>query len=264
VDSSVRLARSFGGAADEYERGRPGYPAAAIDRVAAELGLGEGSVVVDLAAGTGKLTRDLVPRFGRVIAIDPLDAMLARLLEVAPAAETMRGSAEAMPLEDAGADAVLVAQAFHWFDGEAALAEIARVLGPRGGLGLLWNSSPWELREGPWFAALDDLLEENRVDLATAKRHGSGLWRRTFERDQLFEPLQHAAYRHEQRVPRGDFLAGLASRSYIATLAASKRASVLEQIDALLERNDAPMAGSTVTVPLTTAVFWTRKRAEAG
>src|SRR3954447_3020591 len=136
------LAGSLRHGADAYEQGRPRYPGETLERLAAELGLDDGCTVIDLAAGTGKLTRDLSPRFGRVVAIEPLDEMRARLEESVPDAEALAGSAEEMPVPDAVADAVFVAQAFHWFATHPALAEIARVLRPGGGLALLFNTSP--------------------------------------------------------------------------------------------------------------------------
>jgi ubiquinone/menaquinone biosynthesis C-methylase UbiE len=148
------FATAFRDAADVYERGRPGYPSGAVDALARELGLDRRAVVIDLAAGTGKLTADLTLRFERVIAIEPLAEMRERLAQAAPVAEALEGTAERMPVPDASADAVFVAQAFHWFNGRRALEEIARVLRAGGGLGLLWNTTPWELREGAWYALL--------------------------------------------------------------------------------------------------------------
>ena len=255
-----RFATAFALAAAEYERGRPTYPPAALDRVTAELGLDGDSVVVDLAAGTGKLTRDLVPRFGRVVAVEPLAEMRAELERRTRGVEVLAGAAEELPLPDRSADAVLVAQAFHWFDGRRALAEIARVLRPKGGLGLLWNLSPWETREGPWFAALDDLLEERRVDLSVLRRHASGRWMEGFAETEEFEPLSHARFAHRQRLRREDFIASLASRSYIASLSEPHRRDVLAGVAALLEREDAPLEGGEVVVPLSTLLFWTRSR----
>jgi ubiquinone/menaquinone biosynthesis C-methylase UbiE len=256
-----RLAAAFSRAAAEYERGRPTYPAAALDRLSATLGLDAGSTVIDLAAGTGKLTQDLTSRFGAVIAVEPLDEMRAELRRRLPGVEALAGTAEELPLADASADAVVVAQAFHWFDGRRALREIGRVLRPRGGLGLLWNSSPWETREGPWFAALDDLLEERRVDLSTMRRHASGRWMEAFGGDERFEPLSSATFENPQRLSREDFIAALASRSYIAALSEAHRAEVLAGVEQMLERDDAPVAGEDVVLPLTTDVFWARLRA---
>jgi ubiquinone/menaquinone biosynthesis C-methylase UbiE len=261
--SEERFARAFGPVADEYERGRPGYPAAALDLLASELGLGGDSVVVDLAAGTGKLTRDLIPRFGRVIAVEPLEPMLAQLRLRAPAAEPLAGTAEEILLPDASADAVFAAQAFHWFDGERALREIARVLRPAGGLGLLWNTTPWEARVGPWFSALDDALQARRVDLSTLHRHASGRWRRAFDGDHSFEPLSRRDVENRVLLSGEDFVAGLASRSYIAVLDPGDRDELLAHVDSMLDRDDAPLEGGRVIVPMGTEVYWTRLR-EAG
>src|SRR5689334_15732628 len=134
-------ARSFDGVAAEYERGRPGWPGAALDAMATRLRLDAGSTVLDLAAGTGKLTRELVPRFASVIAVEPLDRMRAVLAQVVPEARALAGTAEAIPVEDASVDAVVVAEAIHWFDAETAVAEMARVLRPGRGVAVLYNRS---------------------------------------------------------------------------------------------------------------------------
>jgi len=253
------LAQSFDGAAGAYEEGRPGYPAGAIDRVTAELGLGPQSTVLDLAAGTGKLTRDLEERFERVIAVEPLNGMLAELRRNLPGVEAHAGRAEEIPLEDEAADAVFVAQAFHWFANASALGEIARVLRPGGGLALLWNLAPWEVRDGPWYTALDDLLESSPVDLSAARRHASGDWRGAFTDDGPFEPLSADGFEHSQRLSREAFIATMASRSYIATLSDSDRAAVLGDIEDLMERDDSPFTEGEAEVPLRTFAFWTRR-----
>src|SRR5262249_31073515 len=129
----------FGNAAREYEFGRPVWPGELIDRVAADLELGPGATVLDLGAGTGKLTRDLVPRFGRVIAVEPGDAMRGVLEEVVPDAEALAGRAEAIPVADDSVDAVFTAEAFHWYASDETVAEIVRVLRPRGGLAIFFN-----------------------------------------------------------------------------------------------------------------------------
>jgi ubiquinone/menaquinone biosynthesis C-methylase UbiE len=254
------LARAFGTAASEYELGRPGYPAEALDLLAEELGLTADAVVIDLGAGTGKLTRELVPRFGRVIAVEPLDEMRAELQRGLPAVETHGGAAEAIPLESASADAVLCAQAFHWFDPKPALEEIARVLRARGGLGLLWNTTPWETHEGEWFTALGDLLDRHCPDRARTQHHTWQRWRAAFDRPGRFEPLSEARRDHLQRQPRAEFLAQIASRSYVAALSASEREEIFREADAMLDRPDSPLVDDEVTVPLHTDVYWTRKR----
>jgi SAM-dependent methyltransferase len=134
--------RTFGRVADAYDRTRPAYGAEVLDRAASLLELDPGATVLDLAAGTGKLTSALRDRYARVIAVEPDDAMRAYI-----AGESLAGSAEAMPLADDAVDAVFVGEAFHWFDWERALAEIERVLRPRGGLAVLMRS--WGEQEQP-------------------------------------------------------------------------------------------------------------------
>jgi SAM-dependent methyltransferase len=130
---------AFGRTAREYELGRPEWPAELLDRVIAELELAPEASVLDLGAGTGKLTRALVPRFARVVAVEPDDAMRAVLEEVVPGAESRAGSAEAIPLEDDEVDAAFSGEAFHWFASPATIAELERVLRPGGGLAIFWN-----------------------------------------------------------------------------------------------------------------------------
>lgn len=256
----AQFATAFDKAAQEYECGRPSYARTAIDALTRALAIGRRSVVADLGAGTGKLTRDLVERFDRVIAIEPLSEMRDQLTRRVPVAEATTGTAEQMPLSAGSVDAVVVAQAFHWFDGPRALDEIARVLKPGGGLGLLWNTTPWERREGPWFQLLDDLLEASRADLSVMRRHGSGHWRSAFEGEQRFQPLSEATFDNTRRMSRDEFLANLASRSYVAALKLDDRQRLLRDIAGLLMRPDAPLDAGRVVVPMTTDVYWTRLR----
>ena len=124
----------FDRAADAYERSRPSYPPEAIECIRAELAIGVGSRVLDLAAGTGKLTRLLIPLGATLVAIEPVAGMRRILQTLHPQLDVRDGTAEAIPLDDGSLDAVTCAQAFHWFDGPKALAEIRRVLRPGGGL----------------------------------------------------------------------------------------------------------------------------------
>ena len=133
-------ARGFGAEAAAYERARPSYPPDAITWLTENLALGPGSQIVDLAAGTGKLTRLLAGIGADLIAVEPVAGMRAKLHEQLPAVPVVAGVAEALPLADSSVDAVVVAQAFHWFDARRAMAEIARVVRPGGHLALIWNA----------------------------------------------------------------------------------------------------------------------------
>lgn len=153
------LAQGFDAIADVYERGRPGYPAEVIGRLATELHIGPGDRVLDLAAGTGKLAKALLDFGLDTVAVEPQQS-LRHLLDDAIGAERVReGTAEAIPLEDGSVAAVTVADAFHWFEPAGALAEIARVLRPGGGLALLacavdWGGASWAHEVGTVIAGL--------------------------------------------------------------------------------------------------------------
>jgi ubiquinone/menaquinone biosynthesis C-methylase UbiE len=197
-----------------YDRVRPDYPSEVVDWLIQALGLGEGETVVDLAAGTGKLTTVLLARArARVIAVEPSVRMLARLREVAPGAEAIEGTAEAIPLPDASADAVTVAQAFHWFANEDALGEIHRVLRPGRRLALVWNR---RVLDAPAHAAMNELFAP--YETRDVPRHKSGEWRRAMEATKRFEPAASKELPWTQSVDRAGFVDRLASTSFIAAL----------------------------------------------
>ena len=131
-------ARGFALAPADYERGRPMYPFEAVRRLVKELRIKPASTVLDLAAGTGKLTRLLAQLGSDIVAVEPVEEMRERLVETLPSVTAVEGTAEDIPLDDQAVDAVTVGQAFHWFDGDVALTEIHRVLRPGARLGLIW------------------------------------------------------------------------------------------------------------------------------
>ena len=221
------FARSFDRAVEEYERGRPGYADAALDA----LGLPADSVVLDLAAGTGKLTRQLVPRFARVLAVEPLDGMRAQLERVVPGAEALVGTAESIPLDDDSVDVVFVAEAFHWFGTTAALVEIARVLRPGGTLAVLFNERDGEL-EPPLPQAFGDTLDELALEKPPEVTVSSGLWQEPFPGP--FEPLVKEHFPHKVERDRDGLLASVASWSVVAALPDDRRAVLLGRLAALI------------------------------
>ena len=175
---SAELRLSFGNLAETYDRVRPPYSRALLDRAEKLLELDARSRVLDLAAGTGRVTRELARRFEHVVAVEPDERM--RALH----GDAIAGSAEAIPLEDASVDAVFVGEAFHWFDTEAAIPEIVRVLRPRGCLALLWTH--WWETEPPLPDEAIELLREP-WDRSQSQRRPP--WRGAFD-GSPFEPLQ--------------------------------------------------------------------------
>jgi ubiquinone/menaquinone biosynthesis C-methylase UbiE len=226
--------RGFASAADAYERGRPDYPAAAIDWLVERLDLRPGRTVVDLAAGTGKLTRLLVPSGAEVIAVEPIAEMRAKIED----ARVLEGAAEAIPLPDASVDAVTVAQAFHWFRAEEALAEIRRVLRPGGGLALVWNVRD---ESDPIHAAASAIMRplEEKVP-----RRGKQNWR------DVIDATETATFDHEQFVDEDGFVERFTSVSFVAAAPAELRAEVEEQLRALARDATPP-----IRLPYVTEVY---------
>ena len=217
-------AAGFGRSAEVYERGRPGYPEAAIRWLGDKLPLRAGVTVVDLAAGTGKLSRPLAATGACVVAIEPLKAM-RRAIGAGIAA--LEGTAESIPLPDRSADAVTVGQAFHWFDGDLALAEIHRILKPNGALALLWNT---RRMEDPIHVSIERLISPHCEQVP---RHGTRAWREAFDRTYLFAPLEEVEFDHEQLLDAQELEARVASTSAIAALPEGERDAVLQDVRAL-------------------------------
>jgi SAM-dependent methyltransferase len=214
----------FGTSAAAYETGRPGYPDDAIQWLARRIGLQPGITVVDLAAGTGKLSRALAGTGAGVIAVEPIEAMRRA---ISPETRVVEGTAEAIPLASGSADAVTVGQAFHWFDGRAALAEIHRVLRPGGALALLWNVQ-W--LEDPIHAAIEELIAPH---CQAVPRHRTSRWREVFGRTSLFGPLAEVEFPHEQRLDAEGLAARVGSISAIGALPERERRHVLDRTRAL-------------------------------
>lgn len=244
-------AQGFQAGAAAYERGRPSYPAEAVDLLVAELGIGDGSTVVDVGAGTGKFTRLLAPTGARLVAVEPVAAMRDALAAAVPGAEVLDGRAEALPLPDGAADAAVVAQAFHWFDAPAALVELARVLRPDGGLALLWNTRDERV---PWVAELSELIAWERSGIPSY-RPGGVDWAATVAADGRFTPLVQRRFHHDQEMDADLLVERVLSISYVAAKAADEQARVAQQVRELAARLPERFA-----LPYVTTVHWCRRR----
>jgi len=220
-------AHSFGGVADAYERGRPTYPAEAVTWMLGEQPLS----VLELGAGTGKLTRVLSGLGHDVHATDPDEAMLAVLEQKVPGVPTAVAGAEDIPLADASVDAVVAGQAFHWFDLDRALPEIARVLRPQGRVCLTWNHRNEKI---PWVRRLGALIgtQEQQDDPAQALIFS-----------ELFGFVEDHEFSHWQPIDRRTIQDLVLSRSNIAVLDAEARAAKLAEVLAFYDEYGRGMDG---------------------
>lgn len=270
-------AEGFASGAETYVRGRPDYPPQALQWLRNEIGLGAGKTVVDLGAGTGKFTKVLLTTGAKVVAVEPVMAMLERLRRdlaggprspggsesshsgrgelkaSAPALSAVAGTAEHIPVASGSVDAVVCAQSFHWFATPAAIAEIHRVLKPGGVFGLIWNQRDESVS---WVADLNQLLAHYQGD---APRMISGEWRKVFPAPG-FGPLHEVSFPHAHIGPPGRVIVDrFMSVSFIAALPALEREQVLTQLRALIARTPSLANHSEVSVPYVTMGFRCRK-----
>ncbi len=242
------MANAFGPAAGDYERARPSYPPEAINLLERELGLGPGSRVCDLAAGTGKLTRLLVPTGAEVVAVEPVAGMRDELRLAVPDVEVLDGTAEDIPLADDSVDAVTVAQAFHWFQFDQAVAEIQRVLRTGGALAIIFNQR--DSRE-PWVAAMNETIHWHERRIATyqttdwAERLGGA----------GFGPTRYEEVQWRQPITRDLLAARVRSVSYVAAEPAEVQQDYVDRVLAVVADRDEPF-----DLPYLTRIWWAPAR----
>lgn len=237
-------ASGFDSAAVAYERGRPSYPLAAVDWLVERTGLAATWVVVDLAAGTGKLTRVLVPAGAQVIAVEPVAGMRRVLASQVPGVEVIDGTAENIPLPPGSVDLVSVGQAFHWFDVPTALAEIHRVLRQEGWLVLAWNR---RLLDEPIHREVSAIVDPHRG--TTPSHHMQETWSRPLLDSPLFQQAVERSFEHSQYLDEDSLVDRVASTSFIAALSDEKRGEIERAVRDLAQRRQ-----GTVTLPYSTDV----------
>lgn len=248
MSNSIHAAaqQGFTNQAAAYARGRPDYPAALRGWLVDALGLGPGRTVADVGAGTGKFTPLLCATGADVMAMEPVDAMRAQLQAALPAVRALPGTADALGLDDASLDAIVCAQAFHWFATRAALDEFARVLRPGGRLGLVWNVRDESV---DWVAQLTRTITPHEGD---APRLHTGAWRQAFPHP-AFGPLQESTFDHaHEGAPQQVIVDRFMSISFIAALPATEQARVREQIETLVATHPALRGKDVVRFPYRT------------
>lgn len=252
TDLHPAAAAGYGQSAQLYARGRPGFPPQALDWLKADLQLGPGKIALELGAGTGKFTKLLLQTDAEIVAVEPVAAMLALLTADQPAVNSLRASAQNLPLSTASVDAVICAQSFHWFATGAAVAEIHRVLKPGGMLGLIWNVRD---RSVAWVEGLTQILDRYEGD---APRYDDGEWRSVFPAPG-FEPFQERSVAHlHTGNPESVILDRVASVSFIAALPETERRLVLDEVRALIAASPELADKQTVGMPYRTTMFWCR------
>jgi SAM-dependent methyltransferase len=239
--SRAHLAGFFGRNIDDYERGRPTYPSEAVRWL-----IGDAQRVIDLGAGTGKLTSALIAHVPEVVAIEPQISMVSQLNRSVTGATAVCGRAEQIPIESGWADAVVVAQAFHWFDQDRAVPEIARVLKPHARLGLIWNVRDETIE---WVAELSRI----------ASRDNSAHIRSSLKQIPNFQPFEMKTFLMVQSLDRNALLAHVRSRSSVAAVDEAERRRIMKAVVQLCETHPDLAGKARFELPYRTQAFRAQK-----
>lgn len=253
ADIHRSASRGFAAKADSYVRGRPDYPDAIMDWLRDRLGLHAGRTVIDLGAGTGKFTAYLSKTGAHVIAVEPVKEMREKIVQTLPQVDARDGTATSIPLPDNSVDAVVCAQAFHWFATRSALGEIHRVLKPGGKLGLIWNMRDESV---DWVAKLTEIIAPYEGD---TPRFAKGTWRTVFPFDGLSALHEIRFSHHHTGSPEDVIVNRIQSISFIAALPADEEAKVVTQLRALIASAPALAGKNVVDLPYSTAAYWAEK-----
>lgn len=240
--------------AQQYERARPDYAAAAVRWLADRLRLGANRLVLDVGAGTGKFTRQLLSTGAEVIGVEPTAGMRKEFSRVLPNVPVLEGTAESLPFTDGCVDAITAAQAFHWFNTSAAIVEFARVLRPGGGVALVANQrNPAEAVH----AFMRNVIEPHRGSAPTFERDRQ-LWEAEFAATGLFDPLEEVGFPHRQIVDADGLVERVLSTSVMALLPADQQAEIAREV--MAESSRFADSDGAIVIPYTTLVMFSRFR----
>jgi len=232
-----------------YARGRPDYPEEIIGWLRDDLALRSGQIVIDLGAGSGKFIQYLLRTNASVVAVEPVPQMLEKLTETWPNVTRYLGTAEALPLVDESVDAVVCAQAFHWFANETALKEIHRVLKPGGRLALIWNVRD---ASSEWVQKLNAIFDRYEGD---TPRYANRTWAQVFPFSG-FGPMRATQFRHGHTGAANDVIINrVLSTSFIAELPVELKSKIVAEVRALIDTTPELTGHDIVTMPYVTIAY---------
>jgi len=245
------VAIGFDKAAEVYERARPGYPTEAIDYLIEQLHVPPKGTVVDLAAGTGKLTRELVARDLNTIAVEPVEGMRRTFSSVLPDVPILAGTAEEMPFEDHSVDAITAAQAAHWFDAKRAVVEFHRVLRPGGRIALMWNVRDESF---DWVRRVTEIIDPYERANGTP-RYKHRAWQPPFDESPLIKAVGKQSFPYAQPMTLQGFLDRFNSCSFIAILDDGSKRAVLDELQELVRTHPELAGKKEFEQPYVTEVY---------
>ncbi len=238
--------RGFDAEAETYDRARPTYPPDAVAWLTESLGIRPGRRIVDLAAGTGKLTAPLAPAGARLAAVEPVGGMRNQFRRRLPEIPMLAGVAEALPFASSSLDGVVVAQAFHWFDAGRALAELARVVRVGGRLGLIWNARD---RSAAWVDAVWSVVDEVEHDAPWRDQGRTSATRPDAVAVEPWSDWVEATFYHVQHCSHEDLVDRVRSVSHIAVLPPGRQRKVLDEVRSILRDHQETNSRPTLGVP---------------
>jgi SAM-dependent methyltransferase len=248
-------ATGFDKGAEVYEQARPTYPPDAVDWLAGQLHIAPGTRVADVAAGTGKLTRLLIPFEPALVAVEPVVGMRTTFAAMCPGVPMVAATAEQLPFAGAALDAITVAQGFHWFDAPTALTEFARVLRSGGRVGLIWNARD----------RTTDLVDQlwgimNRVEKRAPWRNHDKWSDSAVVEHPDFGALTEATFHHEQVLTREQVLDRFRSVSHISVLPPDEQERVIDEIRDVLDTHPRSVGQERIPIPYRVDAYWCERR----